>query len=234
MVSTNSSRAPTTRNLPDAVAGRASEPIRLEALGLRRRGLMLLDDCSLSVEPGEILAVMGPSGAGKTTLLRTVAGLDAPSAGRVHRTPGRVATVFQDPRLLPWRTARQNVEIVLDKAERDRAVRWLERVGLADALDVYPAALSGGMRQRVAIARALASGAATVLVDEPFVGLDAPGKNTLLEVLDEVHADGAAVIVATHDPEFVERVDRSIALRDGELVFDGQASVDEVLRLVTA
>lgn len=175
-------------------------PIILDALSLRRRGLRLLDECSLTVEPGEILAIMGPSGAGKTTLLRTVAKLDAPASGTVHRAPGRVATVFQDPRLLPWRTARANVEIVLDKADRARAVHWLERVGLGDALDVFPAALSGGMRQRVAIARALASGAATVLVDEPFASLDADTAQRLRDLLvDELGALGRPVLWVTHN-----------------------------------
>ncbi|HET8929548.1 MAG TPA: ABC transporter ATP-binding protein [Acidimicrobiales bacterium] len=184
-----------TRHLPDR-----PDPVRLDALTLHRRGLLLLDACSLTVEPGEILAIMGPSGAGKTTLLRTVAGLDAPSSGTVQRTPGRVATVFQDPRLLPWRTARANVEIVLDKGELGRAVHWLERVGLGDALDVFPAALSGGMRQRVAIARALASGAATVLVDEPFASLDADTAQRLRDLLvDELGALGRPVLWVTHN-----------------------------------
>ncbi len=216
MVSSNGSRAPTTGSLSDETEGSASEPIRLDALGLRRRGLVLLDDCSLSVAPGEILAVMGPSGAGKTTLLRTVAGLDAPSKGRVHRPPGRVATVFQDPRLLPWRTARQNVEIVLETSEHDRAVHWLERVGLADALDVYPAALSGGMRQRVAIARALASGAATVLVDEPFASLDADTAGRLRTLLvDELGMLGRPVLWVTHDAAEADAVSARVLTMTG-------------------
>jgi len=182
-------------------------PIVLESLTLRRRGLLLLDECSVTVEPGEILAVMGPSGAGKTTLLRSVAGIDAPSAGRVRRAPGRVATVFQDPRLLPWRTARVNVEIVLDSVDHARAVHWLQRVGLGDALDVYPAALSGGMRQRVAIARALASGAATVLVDEPFASLDADTADRLRNLLvDELSTLGRPVMWVTHDAAEAEAV----------------------------
>ncbi len=191
-------------------------PIVLDGLGLQRRGQCLLRDCSLVVEPGEILAIMGRSGAGKTTLLRTVAGLDAPTAGSVHRTPGPVATVFQDPRLLPWRTARANVALVLDAADSDRAVDWLERVGLGDALDVYPGALSGGMRQRVAIARALASGAATVLVDEPFASLDvgtAERLRTLL--LAELCALGRPVLWVTHD------ADEAAAVADRVLTLTG-------------
>ncbi len=172
----------------------------LDRVSLVRRNLLLLHECSLEVAPGRILAVMGPSGAGKTTLLRTVAGLTAPDGGTVTRPEGRVATVFQDPRLLPWRTARANVEIVLDKHRRDRAVTWLERVGLGDALDVYPAALSGGMRQRVAIARALACEAGTVLVDEPFANLDADTAGRLRDLLrDELATLGRPTIWVTHN-----------------------------------
>ncbi len=137
------------------------------AVSLRRRGHVLLDELELTIEPGEILAVMGPSGAGKSTLLRTIAGLDPPSEGVIRRAPGRVAVVFQDPRLLPWRTALENVELVLAPGARPRARDWLARVGLAEAASVYPGALSGGMRQRVAIARALACETPIVLVDEP-------------------------------------------------------------------
>lgn len=178
------------------------DSIRLDALRLERRGLLLLDACTLRVAPGEILAAMGPSGAGKTTLLRTVAGLVEPTDGNVTRPPGRVATVFQDPRLLPWRTARRNVEIVLAEDQRDRAVTWLHRVGLGDALDVYPAALSGGMRQRVAIARALACDAGCVLVDEPFASLDADTAARLRALLrDELATLGRPTIWVTHNAE---------------------------------
>lgn len=174
--------------------------VHLDQVTLVRRGLVLLDGCSLDVGGGQILAIMGPSGAGKTTLLRSVAGLTDVTGGRITRPAGRVATVFQDPRLLPWRTARQNVEIVLDSDQHDRAIIWLERVGLGDALDVYPAALSGGMRQRVAIARALACDAGTVLVDEPFASLDADTARRLRDLLrDELATLGRPTIWVTHN-----------------------------------
>ncbi len=185
---------------PAPCAEQSAHGVTMMNLVLERRGLTLLTDCSLTVEPGEILAIMGPSGAGKTTLLRTVAGLVAPTSGQVTRPPGRVATVFQDPRLLPWRTTLANVELVLDDHNHDRARYWLERVGLGDALHVYPVALSGGMRQRVAIARALACDAATVLVDEPFASLDAETAIRLRALLTgELASLGRPVLWVTHN-----------------------------------
>ena len=110
----------------------------------------------------------------------------------------------------------------------------LERVGLAHRADDLPARFSRGLRQKASIALGLVRPFEILLVDEPFVGLDAPGKEALLEIFDELHADGAAIVVATHDPSFVERVDRCIALRDGIVVHDGPATPSDVLRLVGA
>lgn len=185
-------------------------------LDLARRGLKLLDNCSVRVAPGEILAVMGPSGAGKSTLLKTIAGLAEPTRGRIVRPVGRVAMVFQDPRLLPWRTARQNVQVVLPRQQRDTATLWLQRVGLGDALDEFPAALSGGMRQRVAIARALACDAAIVLIDEPFSSLDAVTSRNLQELLTaELAALGRPAVWVTHDPVEASSVASRTLFMDG-------------------
>ena len=135
-------------------------------------GRAVLRDVTLTVPDGGHIALMGPSGCGKTTLLRVLAGLQAPDSGTVRVEPGRMACVFQEPRLLPWRTAAENVNAVLsDRAQTmPQALIWLERLELADARDQYPTALSGGMQQRVAIARALAYDAPVLLLDEPFQG----------------------------------------------------------------
>ena len=161
-----------TRSGSLPTANHETAGLTLEGVTLYRRGYLLLHELWLGVSPGEIVAVMGPSGAGKTTLLRTVAGLAGPDGGSIKRSQGRVAMVFQDPRLLPWRTALENVELVCEPDNKQQARYWLGRVGLANETDVYPGALSGGMRQRVAVARALAHDAPVVLVDEPFANLD--------------------------------------------------------------
>jgi ABC-2 type transport system ATP-binding protein len=114
----------------------------------------------------------------------------------------------------------------------DYAASLCERLGLEDRIDDLPARFSRGLRQKTSIVLALVRPFSLLLVDEPFVGLDLPGKEVLLDLLAEVHADGAATLVATHDPAYVDRVDRSLALRDGEVIFDGKASVEQVLHLV--
>jgi ABC-type multidrug transport system ATPase subunit len=110
----------------------------------------------------------------------------------------------------------------------------VHRLGLSDRVDDLPARFSRGLRQKAGLAVALIRPFSVLLVDEPFVGLDAPGRAALLELLDEAHATGATLVVATHDPTYVERVDRCVALRNGAIVHDGPATPDEVLRLVGA
>ena len=140
--------------------------LELKNVSLRYSDLRVLRDVSLRLDPGERIAVMGPSGCGKTSLLRVIAGLQSPDSGTVERTAQRLSFVFQEPRLLPWRTAAENVNAVLsDRAQTmPQALAWLERLELRAARDQYPAALSGGMQQRVAIARALAYGAPVLLL----------------------------------------------------------------------
>jgi ABC-type multidrug transport system ATPase subunit len=117
-------------------------------------------------------------------------------------------------------------------ADLDDIDELLDRLGLIDRGDDLPARFSRGLRQKTSIAVGLLRPFQLLLVDEPFVGLDAPGKAAMLELLDEAHEAGAAVVVATHDPAYVERVDRCLALRDGELVHDGPATPADVLALV--
>lgn len=163
-------------------------------------GRAVLRAVDLTVPDGGHIALMGPSGCGKTTLLRVLAGLRAPDGGTVRVSPGRMACVFQEPRLLPWRTAAENVNAVLsDRAQTmPQALAWLERLELSDARDQYPAALSGGMQQRVAIARALAYDAPMLLLDEPFRGLDAALRQRVTALVADA-ARAKTLVLATHD-----------------------------------
>jgi ABC-type nitrate/sulfonate/bicarbonate transport system ATPase subunit len=139
---------------------------------------VVLRDFNLSIQTGELVALVGPSGVGKTTLLHIAAGLEQPDAGQV--TAGgsvdsiRLGMVFQQPRLLNWRSVRTNIDLVSKAAGRDtrHAADLLEAVGLADYADAYPSTLSGGQRQRVALARAFAIAPQVLLLDEPFSALD--------------------------------------------------------------
>lgn len=163
-------------------------------------GRAVLQEMTLTVPDGGHIALMGPSGCGKTTLLRVLAGLQTQDSGTVCVSPGRMACVFQEPRLLPWCTAAENVNAVLsDRAQTmPQALAWLERLELSDARDQYPAALSGGMQQRVAIARALAYDAPVLLLDEPFRGLDAALRARVTACIADA-AKGKTLVLATHD-----------------------------------
>ena len=158
----------------------------------------VLSDVSFTIPEGGALAVTGPSGCGKTTLLRLAAGLLEPGSGQIRRPAGGAAVVFQEPRLLPWLTAEENVNLVLsDRRETlPRAREWLAALGLGGDAEKYPRELSGGMQRRVAIARALAMRRPLLILDEPFSGLDGGLK---AETVRLIAAQGSAVLLATHD-----------------------------------
>lgn len=186
-------------------------------------GRAVLRNVTLTVPDGGHIALMGPSGCGKTTLLRVLAGLQTPDAGIVRAEPGRMACVFQEPRLLPWCTAAENVNAVLsDRAQTmPQALAWLERLELYDARDQYPAALSGGMQQRVAIARALAYDAPVLLLDEPFRGLDAALRARVTACIADAAKD-KTLILATHDAADAAALGCTVyAYRDGAFCAQG-------------
>ena len=176
--------------------------LELKNVSLSYGDLRVLRDVSLRLAPGKRIAVMGPSGCGKTSLLRVIAGLQSPDSGTVERTAQRLSFVFQEPRLLPWLTAEENVNLVLsDKPETmDTARQWLAAVGLADAMKKRPAELSGGMRQRVSLARALAYDGDLFLLDEPLSSLDEAMAAELLDLLKQ-YTQGKSMIFVTHSPE---------------------------------
>ena len=163
---------------------------------------------SLTVAPGEIVAIAGPSGCGKSTALRLLAGLEQPTAGEVERQVGRgkTALVFQAPTLMPWADAATNVALPLKLAERpvgeraERVAHALRRVGLADAAKAYPAELSGGMAMRVSLARALVTEPRLLLLDEPFAALDGLTRRRLVEDVHRLwEQTRPAIVFVTHD-----------------------------------
>ena len=156
----------------------------------------ILDNFSFTLAPGQRLALMGPSGCGKTTLLRVIAGLQAVSSGTVTNTFSKTAVMFQEPRLLPWCTAEQNVSLV---SSPEKAAHYLTKLQLQKNLQQYPATLSGGMQQRVALARALAYEWDFLLLDEPFKAMDKTLRQQVAEAVCAATRN-AAVLLVTHDP----------------------------------
>jgi len=193
-------------------------------------GVVALESLDLEVGAGEFLAILGPSGCGKSTLLRIIAGLERPTAGSVTGTGTRIAYVFQDAHLLPWRTVLENAALPLElqgvagDARRRAATKALERVGLADALGRYPAQLSGGMRMRVSLARAMVTEPTLLLLDEPFAALDEITRQRLDEQLRELWvARGMTVIFVTHSTgEAAFLAERAVVFskRPGRIVED--------------
>ena len=169
----------------------------------------VLDRFSLELPGTGITALSGPSGCGKTTLLRVLAGLESPQAGRM-RTPGRVCMLFQENRLLPWRTVEQHIADVLPRGRRGEAAVWLELAELTGEEGRYPAALSGGMGRRLALARCLACGGELFLLDEPFAGVDLPRAARMLE---RIRALDVPVILCAHERELLDQCDRVVELK---------------------
>jgi NitT/TauT family transport system ATP-binding protein len=215
-----------------------------------------VDNLDLEVREGEMLALLGKTGCGKSTIFNMIAGLTEPSSGEVRvsgRNPfadfdsfrGKIAIVFQNDRLLPWRTAIQNVELGLEMLDtpagerRATAQMWLTKLGLGGHEHDYPHALSGGMRQRVSIARAFATNANILLCDEPFSALDEMTAARLrAEFKKLVKENGKTAVFITHSiSEALEIGDRIVALKrpamiayDVRFTSDASAAERQVIR----
>jgi putative ABC transport system ATP-binding protein len=237
--------APATSTAPVAGSGPL---ISLVAAGkVYRTGRLshtALRGIDLSIQPGEMVSIVGPSGSGKSTILNLITGIDKPTAGTVtvdgHRLDAlseeklaawrgrRVGIVFQFFQLLPTLTALENAILPMELArlfrprERsERARRNLELVGLGDRLDHLPSELSGGEQQRVAIARALACEPVLLVGDEPTGNLDSESAARVFDLLAGLNQRGVTVVYVTHDRDLARRAPRTIAIRDGMIASDG-------------
>jgi NitT/TauT family transport system ATP-binding protein len=205
-----------------------------------------VDGLSLDIQKGEMVALLGKTGCGKSTTFNMIAGLMEPSEGTVrvqgldpfrqfNALRGKIAVVFQNDRLLPWRTAIANVELGLEMLDRppaerrETAQRWLTRLGLGGHENDYPHALSGGMRQRVSIARAFATDASILLCDEPFSSLDEiTGQRLREEFASLVRENGKTAVFITHSiNEALQIGDRVIVMtRPARIAYDVRLGAD--------
>ncbi len=177
-----------------------ADALTFDGVELAFGGKTVLRGLSFRIPAGGCVALMGASGSGKTSVLRLGARLLSPTAGTVSGG-GRISMQFQEPRLLPWRNAAENVNLVLSDTRKSlpESHAWLASVGLRDAANLYPDELSGGMAQRVALCRALAAPTDTVLLDEPFRGLDPDTRLRIMEIVRKATcAAGRTLLLVTH------------------------------------
>jgi putative ABC transport system ATP-binding protein len=224
---------------------RAAPIIRVENACKRyrvgQREIMALNGASLSVEPGEWIAIVGPSGCGKSTLLNLLGGIDAADSGvvevagrslvglsedRLAAWRGReVGIVFQFFQLMPTLTVLENVILPMDLARngtdrRQRAMALIEQMGVADVANHLPSELSGGQQQRAAIARALANGPRLLLADEPTGNLDSTNGGIVVSLLRDLWKSGTTIVMVTHDEGIAAEASRIVSMRDGLIVGD--------------
>lgn len=202
----------------------------------------VLKNINLRVDKGELVAIMGPSGSGKSTLMNIIGCLDSATSGdyQVENTSIRslsdnaladfrnekIGFVFQNFNLMPKLTARQNVELPLtykkisSSERKEKSLEMLNLVGLSDRADFYPMELSGGQKQRVAIARALVTNPSFILGDEPTGALDTKTSEQIMDLFKRFNQEGKTIILITHEPDIAQLCQRTVFLRDGEIIDD--------------
>ncbi|EHP39756.1 ABC transporter [Cupriavidus basilensis OR16] len=222
--------------LADVPASQDGKGFALHVRQLVKRygGREVLHGIDLQAAPGEFLAIVGRSGCGKSTLLRLVAGLEDSDGGGVtldgapgHKQREAVRVMFQDARLLPWKTVLDNVALGLPRARRADAARVLGQVGLAERAGEWPARLSGGQRQRVALARALVHHPRLLLLDEPLGALDALTRIEMQGLIEALWQRlGFTALLVTHDvSEAVALADRVVLIEDGRIALDQRVTL---------
>ena len=182
--------------------------IGVEDITVRFGEKTVMEHFSLSISDRGITALSGPSGCGKTTLLRVLAGLQPTEGGRVV-VPEHPVLLFQEDRLLPWRTVGQHITDVLPRARRGEEARWLSLVELQGEAGAMPCTLSGGMGRRLALARALACGGGLYLLDEPFAGVDIP---RAARIMERIRGLGSPVLLSGHEAELIGLCDHVVHL----------------------
>jgi len=183
-------------------------------------GQPIVEEIDLNGRSGEVVALNGPNGSGKTTLLRLIAGSLAPLAGKVHRRPGRIAYLPQNPTALLHRpTLRAEVRLTLDRSgEHERPEEVLDALGLLHVADRYPRDLSTGERQRAALAAVLPGTPALVLLDEPTRGMDMAARGALVKLVTRLRERGASIVLATHDSDLtLALADRVVHVSGGKV-----------------
>lgn len=226
-LTTNGSTGPASIKSPIRV--RVAKKV-FPALG-GREAQLVLSGIEFEVEPGEFVVLTGPSGCGKSTLLNIIAGLDQDFEGGIDlgAARSRMTFIFQAPRLLPWRTVRQNIALVLPEGDPRHAniPEMLSRVGLSEAANAYPERISLGMQRRAALARGFILEPTILLMDEPFVSLDDPTAQSLRQLLMElVNRQPTTVIFVTHDrAEAIQLGTRILRLSPGKASVAQDASV---------
>lgn len=193
-------------------------------------GMSVLEDLSFQMRDHEIVCIIGPSGCGKTTMLNLVSGAIKPDKGTITNQFTKTAYVFQEDRLLPWKTVSENIRIVAKKKTRDELSKIIELIGLEEFEGAYPGELSGGMRQRVSIGRALAYDANLLIMDEPFKSLDYNLKINMLKTLINIWSKSdKAIVYVTHE------IDEALLLGNRIVVFSGRpASIIKSFHIETA
>lgn len=203
--------------------------INIEQLHKFYGKVKVLEDLDLHITHGEFIAIVGRSGCGKSTLLRLIADLEQPSYGEIKFksalnfregiTSDDIRVMFQDPRLLPWKSILKNVQLGVDKSQHGKAHELLKKVGLDEKADLWPAQLSGGQRQRAALARALSHTPRILLLDEPLGALDALTRLDMQSLIERLWLEqGFTTILVTHDvSEAVQLADRIILLDKGHI-----------------